>query len=64
MPDTDSKEIPGCYDIKSTSLNSALVIDILLRETKTTRLIFRPQIIENPDNPEAAIKGDFIYQRL
>lgn len=63
MPDADSKELSGCYEIKSTSPNSALVSDILLKETKTTRLIFRPQIIKNPDNPEAAIKGDFIHQR-
>lgn len=41
--------------IKSTSKSSAVTDDVLLRETKTTRLVFRPLIIDNVKNPEASI---------
>ncbi len=48
---------------KSTSRVTAQVSDIALRETITTRLIFRPIIIDNPNNREASIKGNFLFQR-
>ena len=35
---------------KSTSRVTAQVSDIAIRETTTTRLIFRPIIIDNPHN--------------
>lgn len=37
--------------------------DILLKETETTRLYFRPEIIDNLNNPKACVKGKFIHQR-
>ena len=49
--------------IKSTSKSSAETDDVLLRETKTTRLVFRPLFIDNVKNPEASVKGSFIFQR-
>ena len=49
--------------IKSTSRSSATTDDILLRLTNTTRLIFRPLIIENAKEHEAAVKGTFIFQK-
>lgn len=49
--------------LKSTSLTSAMGNDILLRETKTTRLIFRPEMVENPRNSKASVKGTFIFQK-
>lgn len=49
--------------LKSTSLTSATGNDILLRETKTTRLIFRPEMVENPHNNKASVKGMFIFQK-
>lgn len=49
--------------IKSTSRVSAECSDICLRETTSSRLIFRPMIVENSNNPEASVKGNFLYQR-
>ena len=51
------------FTTKSTSRNSAIVSDILLRETETTRLIFRPVIVENPHNKNACVRGHFIFQK-
>ncbi|MDR7867302.1 MAG: DUF4263 domain-containing protein [Sporomusaceae bacterium] len=49
--------------IKSTSKNTATVNDIVLRELERARLVFRPQMVNNQENPSASIKGVFIYQR-
>ena len=49
--------------IQSTSRQTADCSDILLREGPTVRLIFRPQLVENPHDPDACVKGRFIYQR-
>jgi hypothetical protein len=35
----------------------------VLRETDTTRLIFRPLIIENPHDSNASVRGAFVFQR-
>jgi len=49
--------------LKSTSLTSVEVPPIVLRETKTSRLLFYPLIVENKDNPKASVKGKFCFQR-
>ena len=49
--------------VKSTSKVTAVVDDIVLRYSERVRLIFRPVIIDNPGDPECAVKGTFIYQR-
>ncbi len=49
--------------VTSTSKASAECSDFVLRETTTTRLVFRPKLVENPKNPNAAVKGIFIFQR-
>lgn len=49
--------------VKSTSRSSAVVSDVVLRETKATRLVFRPTLVENPNDHEAAVKGSFVFQR-
>ncbi len=49
--------------VESTSRQSAACDDIMLSETSTTRLLFRPVLVENPQNPEACVKGKFIRQR-
>jgi hypothetical protein len=48
---------------KSTSLRTAEVSDIILRDNQSTRLIFRPMIIDNAKNIEASVKGVFLYQK-
>ena len=49
--------------IKSTSKCSAVADDIVIRTTKTTRLLFRPVLVENKSDPECSVKGSFIFQR-
>jgi len=49
--------------LSSTSRTSAITDDFVLREKETVRLIFRPILVDNAQNQEAAVKGTFIYQR-
>ncbi|MCK5127306.1 MAG: DUF4263 domain-containing protein [candidate division Zixibacteria bacterium] len=51
------------YRIKSTSRQSAVCDPIILRETSTTRLIFKPSIVHNASQPEASVRGYFIFQK-
>jgi hypothetical protein len=49
---------------RSTSLNTAETDPVVLRVTSTTRLVFKPTLIEvNPQNPAATVKGVFTFQR-
>jgi len=50
-------------EIQSTSLHSADVSDIVLRDGDQVRLVFRPTIVDNPSNPSACVRGRFVYQR-
>lgn len=49
--------------VKSTSSHTAEVEPIIIRETTTTRLVFKPMMVDNKKNPRAALRGNFIYQR-
>lgn len=49
--------------IKSTSNKSALGQDIELRVTSTSRLVFRPVLVDNIHDKRASVKGWFIFQR-
>jgi len=49
--------------VRSTSRVSAECSDIVLRTTETTRLIFRPLLVDNKKQPQAAVKGTFVFQR-
>ena len=51
------------YRMSSTSLQSARLEDRELAVTFTTRLILRPEVVENPNNPEAGVKISLIHQR-
>lgn len=51
------------YYIEPTSRNSANCSDIILRTTNTTRLIFRPLIVNNDNNSHASVKGSFNFQK-
>lgn len=48
---------------ESTSKTTAKVDQIILRSTSTTRLTFRPTLVDNPHSHEASIHGEFIFQR-
>jgi hypothetical protein len=50
-------------EIQSTSRQSAVCSDIVLRDGPQTRLIFRPQLVDNPHDPTACVKGRFLYQK-
>lgn len=49
--------------ISPTSSLTAECDCVVLRETKTTRLIFKPMLVDNPKSTEAAIHGWFIVQK-
>jgi hypothetical protein len=49
--------------IKPTSSHSALVDPIVIRETTISRLVFLPEIHDNPKDPKACVSGTFVYQR-
>ncbi len=49
--------------LKSTSLSSAITEAVILRETTMTRLVFKPLVVDNTRDQEAAVKGTFIFQR-
>lgn len=48
---------------KSTSKSSATGQDIELRATSNTRLIFRPEVVDNPHDSRASVRGTFIFQK-
>jgi Domain of unknown function (DUF4263) len=50
-------------EIRSTSRQTAACSDITLREGPMVRLLFRPQLVDNPNNPRACVKGRFLYLR-
>jgi hypothetical protein len=54
---------PETVEIRSTSRASATVTDIVLRESDLVRLLFRPEIVENPHDVQACVRGTFIYQK-
>lgn len=49
--------------IQSTSTRSAICSDIGIRDGAQIRLVFRPEIVDNPTNPAACVRGRFLYQR-
>lgn len=49
--------------IRSTSKASAVGQDILLRENVNTRLLFRPELVTNPHNLKASVRGNFVFQK-
>jgi antiviral defense system Shedu protein SduA len=51
------------YEMDSTSRQSARLFDVILRETSGTRLIVRPEIVDNQKLPEAGVKVTLIHQR-
>ena len=50
-------------EIRSTSKHSASCTDISVREGDQVRLMFRPEIVDNPSNRGASVRGRFLYQR-
>lgn len=51
------------FTVTSTSRHSATVSPLVLRETDSVRLVFKPVLVDNTNLPEASIDGAFCYQR-
>lgn len=49
--------------ITSTSRDSAECTPITLRETQSTRITFEPVIVNNPDQPDASVRGHLVFQK-
>jgi len=49
--------------IKSTSKQSAIGEPIILRQNKHFRLLFIPELVKNPKDKKACVKGNFVFQR-
>ncbi|MEO7259978.1 MAG: Shedu immune nuclease family protein [Jatrophihabitantaceae bacterium] len=49
--------------VSPTSRDSAVVSPIILRERESVRLVFKPMVVRNVREPEAALDGTFCYQR-
>ncbi len=58
-----SLESPIPYELRSTSRSSAVVNDIVIHATGSTRLVLRPELVVNPSNPEAGVKITLVHQR-
>ncbi|MGD6848819.1 Shedu anti-phage system protein SduA [Rossellomorea aquimaris] len=50
-------------NVWTTSRDSAVCDDIELKKTSTTRFIFRPELVNNINNPDASVRGCFIFQK-
>ena len=50
-------------EVVSTSRQSAVCSDIPIRGTDTVRLVFRPEIVNNAQEPAACLRGTFLYQK-
>ncbi len=52
------------YTLSGTSNKTATVLeDLVIKETTTTRTIFRAEIIDNPKDTSATVKGVFVHQK-
>ena len=49
---------------RSTSRSSASVDDIVIRDGERVRLVFRPELVENPNDSAAGVRGTFLYLTL
>lgn len=49
--------------IRATSTKSGSGEDITLRQTTTTKLLFRPEIVNNIHNSDASVKGVLFFKR-
>lgn len=51
------------YDVSPVVESAAQVEDVVLRETKTVRLVLRTKIVQNSTAPDAGVDGKLLYQR-
>lgn len=51
------------YEVVRTSADTAAADPVVLRQTQTTRLVFRPTLVNNAQDSDAPVQGTFVYQR-
>jgi hypothetical protein len=51
------------YTIIRTSRDTAEAEPVILRETKTTRLVFKPGLVNNAQDSNAPVGGTFVFQK-
>jgi len=51
------------FTIIPTSASTAESDSIVVRQTATTRLVFKPLLVKNPHDAKASVKGTFVFQR-
>ena len=51
------------FTIIPTSASTAESDPIVVRQTATTRLVFKPLLVKNPHDAKASVKGTFVFQR-
>jgi hypothetical protein len=51
------------FTTESTSSSTASVNDLLIRDGVVTRIIFRPTLVKNLQNPSACVRGTFVFQK-
>jgi len=51
------------FEIIPTSATSADCTPVVLRETTQRRLVFKPMLVESEKDPEAPLRGIFVFQR-
>jgi hypothetical protein len=56
-------ESPEVYTIVRTSRDSADAEPVVIRTTHTTRLIFKPTIVNNARDSHTPVQGSFIFQK-
>jgi hypothetical protein len=61
--ESEFKNKTETFETRSTSARTAECSPIILRETGQIRLVFLPMLIENTEDPNACVKGTFLYQR-
>lgn len=49
--------------VRSTSTRTAITEDLILRDGPLVRLVFRPMLVENEQEPAASVKGALIYRK-
>jgi hypothetical protein len=55
--------MPNEINIRSTSWQSADADPVVLRETGTGRLVFKPSLVDGPTSGETAVRGTLLYQK-
>jgi hypothetical protein len=60
---TETSDDPFRIEVVGVAATAAECADIELRKTDSVRLVFRPKIVNNPNDERAGVRGKLLYQR-